>query len=72
MNLVVGGGVIGLPFAASNFGYIGFCVAIFTVVTVAMTTQYFNLSGHRSLIKRETWEIWKKKSEKSSKKIRKK
>ena len=51
MNLVVGGGVIGLPFAASNFGYMGFVIAIMTVVCVAMTTQYFNLSGKR-LIRR--------------------
>lgn len=45
MNLVVGGGVIGLPFAASNFGYIGFMIAISLVVTIAMTTQYFNLTA---------------------------
>ena len=43
MNLIVGGGVIGLPYAAANFGYMGFVLAISSVLCVAMTTQYFNL-----------------------------
>jgi amino acid permease len=49
MNLIVGGGVIGLPFAASNFGYIGFCIAIGSVVCIAMITQYFNLTAAEEL-----------------------
>ena len=39
MNLIVGGGVIGLPYAAANFGYMGFIFAISSVLCVAMTTQ---------------------------------
>ena len=39
MNLIVGGGVIGLPYAAANFGWAGFVMAISSVLCVAMTTQ---------------------------------
>jgi len=49
MNLIVGGGVIGLPFAASNFGEWGFVCAISTVIVIAMTSQYFNLSAAEKL-----------------------
>ncbi|CAG5096379.1 Oidioi.mRNA.OKI2018_I69.XSR.g14589.t1.cds [Oikopleura dioica] len=49
MNLVIGGGVIGLPFAAAQFGYVGFTMAIFTVVIIACCTQYFNLSAAQHL-----------------------
>ena len=49
MNLIVGGGVIGLPFAASNFGEWGFVCAISTVIIIAMTSQYFNLSAAEKL-----------------------
>ena len=49
MNLIVGGGVIGLPYAAANFGYMGFVFAISSVLCVAMTTQYFNLCAAEKL-----------------------
>ena len=49
MNLIVGGGVIGLPFAASNFGEWGFVCAISTVIVIAMTSQYFNLTAAEKL-----------------------
>jgi len=49
MNLVIGGGVIGLPFAAAQFGYVGFTLSIFTVVCIACITQYFNLSAAQRL-----------------------
>ena len=58
MNLVVGGGVIGLPYAASNFGYMGFIIAILTVVTIACLTQFFNLSGtalFSTILKVQSW-----------------
>ena len=50
MNLVIGGGVIGLPYVASNFGYVGFLIAIGSVFVVALTTQYFILSGNGNII----------------------